>query len=360
MLILNADHVKSVLSMKGCMEVLEDAYRENALGRAVNHSRTHLHMTVPQTDRLYRFKTMPGGLEKLGLLAIRLNSDMVSFPVKNGQRSQVKIAAAPGERFVGQILLYNAEDLRLVALLSEGAIQLFRVGGTSGISTKYMAKKNASVIGLFGSGQQARTQVLAHCLARSIKLIKVFSPNPEHRRRFAEEMSKEAQVEIKPVDNPRECAKGVDILAVATDSREPVIKSEWLEPGMHITGVGNELDAEGRKKVAIYSHRDRRIHGWENWWSEASLKRMDEIWPGHEKVYGKATRERVSEFPTIGEIIVGQVSGRDNDEQITYFHSGIGLGIEFAAVGAQIVAMAKEKKLGLEVPDDWFSQTEHT
>ena len=104
MLILNADHVKSVLSMKGCMEVLEDAYRENALGRAVNHSRTHLHMTVPQTDRLYRFKTMPGGLEKLGLLAIRLNSDMVSFPVKNGQRSQVKIAAAPGERFVGQIL----------------------------------------------------------------------------------------------------------------------------------------------------------------------------------------------------------------------------------------------------------------
>jgi ornithine cyclodeaminase/alanine dehydrogenase-like protein (mu-crystallin family) len=360
MLILNADHVKSVLSMKNCMELLEDAYRENALGRAVNHSRTHLHMAVSKPDRLYRFKTMPGGLEKLGLLAIRLNSDMVSFPVIDGQRRQVKIAAAPGERFVGQILLYSAEDLRLVALLSEGAIQLYRVGGTGGISSKYMARKDASVVGLFGSGQQARTQVLAHCLARDIKLVKVFSPNPEHRRRFAEQVSKEAGVEIRPVDTPQECAKGVDILAVATDSREPVIKTEWLEPGMHITGVGNELNAEGRKRVAIYSHRDRQIHGWENWWSDESLKRMDEIWPGHEKVYGKATRERVSEFPTIGEIMIGKFSGRDNDEQITYFHSGIGLGIEFAAVGAHVVAMARERKLGLEVPDDWFSQTEHT
>jgi ornithine cyclodeaminase/alanine dehydrogenase-like protein (mu-crystallin family) len=58
--------------------------------------------------------------------------------------------------------------------------------------------------------------------------------------------------------------------------------------------------------------------------------------------------------------MIGKVSGRDNDEQITYFHSGIGLGIEFAAVGAHIIAKAREKKLGLEVPDDWFSQTEHT
>lgn len=360
MLILNADHVKSVLSMKECMAALEDAYRENALGRAVNHSRTHLHMAVSKRDQLYRFKTMPGGLEKLGLLAIRLNSDMVSFPVIDGQRRQVKIAAAPGERFVGQILLYKAETLQLVALLSEGAIQLFRVGGTGGISSKYMAKKNASVVGLFGSGQQARTQVLAHCLARDIKLVKVFSPNRDHRHHFADAVSKEAQVEIRAVDTPQECAKGVDILAVATDSRDPVIKSAWLEPGMHVTGVGNELDAEGRKRVAIYSHRDRQIHGWENWWSGESLKRMEEIWPGHENAYGKPARERAADFPTIGEIMIGKFSGRDNDEQITYFHSGIGLGIEFAAVGAHIIAKAKEKKLGMEVPDDWFSQTEHT
>jgi hypothetical protein len=109
MLILNSDHVKSVLTMKGCMEALEDAYRDNALGRTVNHRRTHLHMATSQPDRVYRFKTMPGGIEKLGLLAIRLNSDMMTWPVIDGTRRQIKVAAAPGNRFVGQILIYNIE-----------------------------------------------------------------------------------------------------------------------------------------------------------------------------------------------------------------------------------------------------------
>jgi ornithine cyclodeaminase/alanine dehydrogenase-like protein (mu-crystallin family) len=360
MLILNSDHVKSVLTMKDCMEVLEEAYRENALGRAVNHRRTHLHMTVSRPDRLYRFKTMPGGIEKLGLLAIRLNSDMMTWPVIGGKRRQIKVAAAPGGRFVGQIMIYNSEDIRLLAILSEGAIQLYRVGGTGGISAKYMARKDAEVVGLFGSGQQARTQVLAHCLARNIRLVKVFSPNPDHRQRFAEKMTEEANVEIRPVSSPEECAKGADILAVATDSREPVLKAEWLEPGMHVTGVGNELDGEGRKKVHVYAQRDRRIHGFENCWTEASLRRMAEIWPGYDQVYGREIREGLANFPEIGEIILGKIPGRDNDEQITYFHTDVGLGIEFAAVGARVMALARARGLGMEVPDDWFSQVEHT
>ncbi len=360
MLILNSDHVKSVLTMKGCMAALEDAYRENALGRTVNHRRTHLHMVSSKPDQLYRFKTMPGGIEKLGLLAIRLNSDMMTWPVVDGIRRQVKVPAAPGRRFVGQILLYNVEDLRLVALLSEGAIQLYRVGGTGGISTKYMARKDASVVGLFGSGQQARTQALAHCQARPIRLINIFSPNRDRRRQFAEQMSKEVDVEMRPVDSPEECAKGADILAVATDSREPVVKAEWLKPGMHVTGVGNELDAEGRKKVAIFAQRDQRIHGFENCWSAESEQRMAEIWPGYERVYGRDIREGLTSFPEIGDIILGKVSGRSNDEQITYFHTDVGLGIEFAAVGAHLLPLARERKLGMEVPDDWFTQIEHT
>lgn len=360
MLILNSEQVKSLLTMKDCMEALEDAYRENALGRTVNHRRTHLHMTVSKSDRLYRFKTMPGGIEKLGILAVRLNSDMMTWPVFDGRRRQIKVPAAPGNRFVGQILLYSAEDIRLLALLSEGAIQLYRVGGSGGISTQYMARKDASVLGLFGSGQQARTQVLAHCQARNIKLVKVFSPNPDHRRRFAELMTEEAKVEIRPVDSPEEAARGADILAVATDSREPVLKAGWLEPGMHITGVGHELDAEGRKKVQVFAQRDRCIHGFENCWTEGSRARMAEIWPGYERVYGREIREGLTEFPEIGEIILGKVPGRESDEQITYFHTDVGLGIEFAAVGARVVALAKERGLGTEIPDDWFSQIEHT
>ena len=360
MLILNSDHVKSVLTMKDCMEALEDAYRENALGRTVNHRRTHLHMTVAERNRLYRFKTMPGGIEKLGILAIRLNSDMMTWPVVDGKRRQVKVPAASGSRFVGQIFLYNAEDIRLLAILSEGAIQLYRVGGTGGVSAKYMARKEAAVVGLFGSGQQARTQILAHCVARKIRLVKVFSPNPDHRRRFAEQMTEEANVEIKPVNSPEECAKDADILAVATDFREPVVKAKWLEPGMHVTGVGNELDAEGRKKVHIYAQRDRHIHGFENCWTDGAKERMAQIWPGYERTYGKEIREGLSDYPELGEIILGKIPGRTDDKQITYFHTDVGLGIEFAAVGAKVLELARARKIGTELPDEWFSQEEHT
>jgi ornithine cyclodeaminase/alanine dehydrogenase-like protein (mu-crystallin family) len=360
MLILNADEVKAVLTMKDCMEALEEAYKENALGRTVNHRRTHLHMAVSQPGRLYRFKTFEGGIERLGILAVRLNSDMMTWPVVNGRRRQVKVPAAAGCRFVGQILLYNTEDLRLLAILSEGVIQLYRVGGTSGLSTKYMARSDANVVGLFGSGQQARTQVLAHCQARNINLVKVFSPNPDHRRQFAEEMTEKAGVEIRPVNRPEEAARGADILAVATDSREPVVKAEWLEEGMHITGVGNEVDGEGRKRVDIYAQRDRRIHGFENCWTAAAKEKMEQIWPGYERTYGKEIREGLSEFPELGEIILGKVPGRLNDKQITYFHTDVGLGIEFAAVGARVLKLARERKLGTELPDEWFSQLEHT
>ena len=207
MLVLNANEVKSVLTMKVCMAALEEAYRENALGAATSQRRRHIHAAVSEPDRLYRFKIFEGVIEKWGIAAIRINSDMMMWPVVDNVRRQEKVPAAPGGRFVGQILVYRMENLQLLGLLSEGAIQLYRVGGTGGLSSKYMARPDASIVGLYGSGQQARTQVLAHCEARQIKLVKVYSPNPTHRREFAEEMSSKAAVEIRPVNSPEEVAK---------------------------------------------------------------------------------------------------------------------------------------------------------
>jgi len=122
MVILNSDHVKSVLTMKDCMEALEEAYRENALGRAVNHRRTHLHMTVSKPDRLYRFKTMPGGIEKLGLLAIRLNSDLMTWPVIAGK----PYPSVEALQFVIEYLAEKQPEIRTVkpeGLLEPGFVK---------------------------------------------------------------------------------------------------------------------------------------------------------------------------------------------------------------------------------------------
>lgn len=360
MRILNADEVKSVLDMRVCMDALEEAGRENALGAATSQRRRHIHSTVTEPDRLYRFKVFEGLIEKWGIAAIRINSDMMMWPVVDDVRRQEKVAAAPGERFVGQILVYQMADLRLLGLLSEGAIQLFRVGGTGGLSSKYMARADAKVVALYGSGQQARTQVLAHCEARKIELVKVYSPNPRHREAFAKEMASQVDAEMRVVDDPEEVAKGADILAVATNSRIPVVKAEWLEEGMHVTGVGAELDAAGRDRVDRFAQRDRRIHGFENAWTAQAKQTMSRLWPGYEKVYGAEISKGLTDYPELGEIILGKVPGRTNDKEITYFHTDTGLGIEFAAVGARVLERAEAQGVGTVLPDEWFSQKEHT
>src|SRR6185436_7236801 len=113
-------------------------------------------------------------------------------------------------------------------------ISTMRVGATSAVASKYLARQDAKVMALLGSGEQAKTQVTAHACVRNLKKVKVFSPTKANREKFAKEMSAETGIEVVAVDSAEEAVRGSDIDTAATNTVEPVIQGKWVGPGMHL------------------------------------------------------------------------------------------------------------------------------
>lgn len=352
-LILSNDDVASVLTMKECMEALEDAYREEAEGRAVNQLRYDTRMPLPErTERMahYEFKTMVGILPKAGVAALRMSSTVNYRPIVFGMERSERLYLAPGNTTVGLIQLYGLETGEPLAFMPDGVLQGTRVGGTYGLAVKYLARENAATLGLLGSGWQARFQLAAAAIARRLKRVKVYSPTKEHRERFAREMGAELGIEIRPVESASEAALDIDILIAATNAKEPIVTGEFVQRGMHVMAVQSELSDQALAKADfIAAHSSKRY-----------LMHM-----GGEGQYGKLLPHRPSaveheNLPLLEDVITGKIKGRVREDQITMFHSGSGMGLQFAAVGARVLRLARERGLGQEIPTEWFTQTLHT
>src|SRR5262249_32653633 len=195
-------------------------------------------MYVPcdRSDGYYRWGTMEGAND--GYFAIRMKSDVVTWPRSaDGHWRENKYCVAPGN-FMGLILLLSTRNGEPLAFINDGILQHMRVGGGAGIGARHLSRKDASVVGMLGSGGMARTFLEAFCVVRGIRQAKVFSPTVENRERYAREMSNRLSIDVIPVANAREAVRGVDILATCTDSMTPTFEAEWLEPGMHVTMLG--------------------------------------------------------------------------------------------------------------------------
>lgn len=352
-LILNNDEVQRVLTMDACLEILEDAYREQAAGRAMNQLRHDTEMPLPEmrNDGRYEFKTMVGILPKYGISALRMSSSVVHHPVIAGQKRVEKLPMAPGGRWVGLVQLYSTVTGEPLAFMPDGYLQRCRVAASSAIAAKYLARDDASILGIFGSGWQARGQAEAMVRVRRFKKVKVYSPTAQNRERFAEEMAPIIGVEIEPVERPEDVVKGAGIIACATNARETVLHCRWVEKGMHVTDVKRiEIDP------AILDRADRVV---------IHQRLAYETRIGGAGQYGELEAsawrdERFKRYPLLEEMVAGKVPGREKPDEITYFWNNAGLGLQFAAVGYAIYKRAKEEGAGREIPTEWLTQEFHT
>lgn len=232
---------------------------------------------------------------------------------------------------------------------------MMRVGGTGGLSTKYLARKDASVAAIYGSGWQARSAAMAVAAVRPITEIRVYSPSFDNRRAFAEEMSQRTGVEVRPVGTPEEAARGAHVVSTATNALAPVLRGEWLEPGMHLTTVRHqELDEEayGRSaRIFVNSHESEPNHHILG--ESGHIPELEEGWS--RPIAGMEWRDQ----PTLDQLVAGKVSGRMDEDEITCFNNNIGLGFQFGAVGARVIESARERGLGHEIPTDWFLEDVH-
>jgi alanine dehydrogenase len=354
-LILSNDDVNKLITMPECIDALEEAYVELAEGRGITRTRSDCITPTQRPDAVYGLKSMDGVCPKLGVGAIRINSDIVTFPKRGNTVVREKIPAAPGNRWCGLVLLFSVDTGEPLAIMPDGVMQRMRVGATNGLGIKYLARKNADTVGILGSGWQAGSQLMAACAVRNIKSIRCYSPNKTHREAFAEEMGALLGVEIKPVEQPEDAIAGADIAMCASSSLDHIFFAPWVETGMHLTSIKRpEIEMEALRRadrIVIHNNDEKPIHVMTRELANAE-KAKDQGWDSVGEL-------DFAKLPTLPDLIVGRAEGRKSDREVTCFLNNIGLGYQFAAVGAAVIRKAKDGGLGHELPTDWFTEDVH-
>lgn len=244
MLFLTNEDVRRVLTMDRCLKAVEDCNREIAngkvipqVGRTINHPLTNGHVGMAGTESSSSFYTLllTSVLDLVyGVAVLRIDSFQTMVVEMHGMRQWLMGTGHYASEVPGFLFLFDLYKPRVIAMMQERDIQVMRVGATGGLGAKYMARKDAHTIGLLGAGWMGKAELAAHCLVRDIRLVKVFSPNSQHREVFAKQMSSDLGIEVRPVASAQEAIKGSDMVISATNSYTRTFDPEWLEPGMHV------------------------------------------------------------------------------------------------------------------------------
>jgi len=353
-LILSNDDVEKLLTMPECIDVLEEAYVELAEGRGVNRTRSDCITPTADPAAVYGLKSMDGVIPKLGIGAIRINSDIVTFPQKGNNVVREKVPAANG-RYVGLVLLFSSENGEPLAILPDGVMQRMRVGAANGLGIKYLARKDASTVGILGCGWQAGAQLMAACTVRKVRSIRCFCPTKARREAFADEMSGLLGVEVIAGDQPEAALAGADLAMCASNSLDPIFFERWVVPGVHLSSIKlPEIEPSAIKRadrLVLHAHEESPIHVTTR--ELALAKKANEHgWSGRREI-------DFDRLPTLPDLIVGRAAGRQSDGEITCFLNNIGLGYQFAAAGAVVYRKARDSGLGRELPTEWFTEDVH-
>jgi len=344
--------VEEILSVDDVMDALEQGHAELGHGRAINGPKFRI-MTPRDpahieggTEPLHHvYTSLNGAIAMWNVTANRVDSDFIHYPEINGLRREVRLPGPPSGMFCGFVQLYDTQTAEPLAIVHDGFMQKYRVGGTAGLGTKYLAKKNSKVLGLIGSGWQQTSAIECHCAAANFELVKIYSPTKENRDAFAAEYSKKLGIEVRAVDTAEEAVRGADVVNTATNAVDPVLRTEWLEPGMLITAIkdATEIEFETFERADyIVSNRNGPN------WNRFAIGGTEDIPEGQSDNWGKSGDVEWDDIPLFGEVVAGLKPGRTSDDQVILFPV-TGDGVQFAAVAYRLYERAKERGLGTEV-----------
>jgi ornithine cyclodeaminase/alanine dehydrogenase-like protein (mu-crystallin family) len=168
---------------------------------------------------------------------MRINSDIIRWNQQGNRTIKTKVPAAPGDKYVGLVMLFSTVNGEPLAIFPDGVVQRMRVASSSALAARYLAREDSSTLALFGSGWQAGSHLPAMCAVRPITRVNVFSPTKANREAFVKEMQPKVSAEVRAVESPAEAIRDADIIATTTNSLTRVASADWVKPGLHLTCV---------------------------------------------------------------------------------------------------------------------------
>jgi ornithine cyclodeaminase/alanine dehydrogenase-like protein (mu-crystallin family) len=312
---LTEAEVERVLTMELALETTAAAFRKLALEEAENAPRQRV-----RTDHVM-LHVLPAAAKTLGALGFKAYT----------------VSKTGGAKF--HVTLFDPKQGGVTAIVEADLLGQFRTGAASGVATKKLARADAGTVGLFGTGKQARTQLLAVCKAKPIKKAHVYGRDPERRKAFAAQVSQEAGVEVVPVETPEEAAKGLDIVITATSAKEPVLFGEWVGEGQHLNLIGSNFLGKTETDVEVFRRTNLVTVDSKD---QAKLEAGDFVEPL------KAGVLHWGDVYDFAPVLVGKYPGRESPRDVTLFKS-LGLGIEDIALAVRVVELARQQGLGREL-----------
>jgi alanine dehydrogenase len=313
-LLLTEQDVATLLTVPDCIAALEEALRRQDAGQVTNHPRRRLH--APDGA----FHVMEAADLGLGRMAIKAYA---SF--------------RPRTRFL--VLLYDTASGDLLALIEADRLGQIRTGAATGVATKYMAREDARVLGLFGAGWQAETQALAVAAVRPLERIQVYSRTAESREAFAERVAGQLGIEVRPVRTPEEAVSGADIVVTATTARTPLFDGRLVEPGTHVNAVGSNSLGKAEVDITTVARAARVVV------DSVEQSRME---AGDLLAPVEARKLRWEQVRELREVVTGRAPGRVDAEEITLFKSN-GIALEDVAAASLVYDRAVVEGMGREV-----------
>jgi alanine dehydrogenase len=314
-LLLTEADVRALLTMPVALEAVEAAFRRLADGTADVHARHRLHLEGFSYLHYMAAADGAGGYEGL----------------------KIYTSSREGLRFM--IPLFRAKTGELLAILEGDYLGQMRTGAATGLATRLLARDDAQIVGIIGTGLQAKTQLEAIVAVRKIERIRAFGRHAERRESFAREMTARLRVPVEAAGGAEEAVRDAEILVTVTTAVTPVVESRWVQPGTHINAVGanfpqkRELDSETVMRAgAIF------VDSCE----QAKMEAGDLI----QSFEGIPSRwDSVKE---LAQLVAGRTAGRTSLDQITLFKSS-GIAIEDIVTAGRVYELALERKMGKQV-----------
>jgi alanine dehydrogenase len=308
--------VRSVLTMPMAIEAVEEISRKQANGEVIVHPRR-------------RFELPAGGFFHY----------MAAADFKAGYVAMKQYTFVRGKiRFL--VPLYEIANGDLISLIEADYMGQLRTGAASGVATKYLARPDARIAGIIGSGGQARTQLEAVAEVRKLGSARVYGRDSNRREKFAKEMSQRLGFPVIAAASAGDAVRGADIVCTATTASQPVVSGADLGAGVHINAIGanhahkRELDEE-----AVASADLIVVDSVEQSRQEAgdliiAFKGDEVCWTGVKK---------------LSDVVAAKTVGRTGPGEVTLFKSN-GIASWDLAVAMKVYALAKEKGLGRPLP----------